>query len=141
MAPRSEETPKNNTVILRPAHVPKELIPLWQAAAKRIARKGRILNEDGLVDYLSINEEYRQLLSSQSKVAGDEGLKAFKGSKKVAAKPLNMAGVRALLPMVKKLQASAEELNADSRDDRLEVIIARVGALGKIVQNLLNQRT
>lgn len=130
----------NKIVVKRPAHVPQELMPVWKEASRRVASKGRLLNNDGTVDYLNINEEYRKILSGQSKVAGEEGRKAYAEKKKRVAKPLNSSGVGALLPLVEQLKQKAEALNHETRDDRLEVFIARLESLHKMCQNLMQSK-
>lgn len=62
-----------------PKHVPNDLRPIWDAAARRVAKAGRLLRpvrtasgETGqAVDYYAVNNVYSRILKAYSNVADD----------------------------------------------------------------------
>lgn len=70
--------PRTATVNVHyPKHVPVELRPIWDAAARRTAKAGKLLRKvrtasgevKNAVDYYAVNDTYRRILAAYANIA------------------------------------------------------------------------
>jgi len=88
MAQQPQKTPEQartagtrTAKVHRPTHVPPELLPIWQAAAQRLANNGQLLKKKRVasggvkevIDYPTVNDTYKRILKAYLKAAEEAG--------------------------------------------------------------------